>query len=76
MTMPVLVITGDDDELYAGSQARRAADALPDASFVEIADADHFKLYVRGDLIIPHLTAFLSRVTTESSGSRADGRPR
>ncbi len=67
MTMPVLVLSGDDDELYAGSQARRAASELADASFVEIADADHGKLYLRSDLIVPHLTAFLSRVTTESS---------
>jgi pimeloyl-ACP methyl ester carboxylesterase len=67
MTMPVLVLSGDDDELYAGPQARRAASELADASFVEIADADHSKLYVCGDLIVPHLTAFLSRVITESS---------
>jgi hypothetical protein len=60
--MPVLALTGDDDELYAGSQARRAAETLPDAEFVEIPDADHFTLYVRGDLILPHLTAFLARV--------------
>jgi pimeloyl-ACP methyl ester carboxylesterase len=66
MTMPVLVLSGDDDELYAGSRARRAASELADASFVEIAGADHGKLYVCGDLIVPHLTAFLSRVTTES----------
>lgn len=62
MTMPVLVLTGADDELYAGSQARRAAETLPDAAFVEIADADHFTLYVRGDLILPRLTAFFDRI--------------
>lgn len=67
MTMPVLVLSGDDDELYAGSQARRAASELADACFVEIAGADHGKLYVCGDLIVPHLTAFLARVTTGSS---------
>ena len=63
MTMPVLVLSGDDDELRAGSDARRAAGALGDASFVEIADANHGKLYVRSDLILPHLTAFLARVS-------------
>jgi pimeloyl-ACP methyl ester carboxylesterase len=67
MTMPVLVLSGDDDEMYAGPQARRAASKLADARFVEIAGADHGKLYVCGDLILSHLTSFLSEVTTESS---------
>jgi pimeloyl-ACP methyl ester carboxylesterase len=60
MTMPVLVISGDD-ELYAGSQARQAAETLPSGTFIEIPDADHFTLYTHGDLILPHLTAFLAR---------------
>jgi pimeloyl-ACP methyl ester carboxylesterase len=63
MRMLVLVISGDDDELLAGSDARRAAGALIDASFVEIADASHGTLYVRSDLVLPHLGAFLARVT-------------
>jgi pimeloyl-ACP methyl ester carboxylesterase len=63
MTMPVLVLSGDDDELYAGSQARRAAGELNDGSFIEIADADHFTLYVRPDRVLPHVRAFLSHVT-------------
>jgi pimeloyl-ACP methyl ester carboxylesterase len=65
MTMPLLVLTGDDDELYAGSQARRAAETVPDSEFVEIPDSDHFSLYVRSDLILPHLIAFLDRVMAE-----------
>jgi pimeloyl-ACP methyl ester carboxylesterase len=72
MTMPVLVLTGDDDDLYAGSQARRAAEALPDADFVEISAADHFTLYVRSDLILPHLTAFLDRVTAAPNSGPDD----
>jgi pimeloyl-ACP methyl ester carboxylesterase len=63
MTMPILVISGDDDELYAGSRARQAAETLPSGAFIEIPDADHFTLYIRGDLILPHLTAFLARVS-------------
>lgn len=59
MTMPVLLISGDNDERYAGSRARQAAGELPDGHYVEIPNADHFKLYVRGDLVVLHLMAFL-----------------
>jgi pimeloyl-ACP methyl ester carboxylesterase len=57
------ITVGDDDELYAGSRARQAAETLPSGAFIEIPDADHFTLYTRGDLILPHLTAFLARVS-------------
>jgi pimeloyl-ACP methyl ester carboxylesterase len=63
MTMPVLVLSGDDDELYAGSRARRAAEELADGTYVVIAGANHFALYARGELALPHLRAFLARVT-------------
>lgn len=69
MTMPVLVLSGDDDELFAGSRARRAAGELNDGRFIEIPDADHFKLYVRPDLVLPHVRAFLSRVTASQPTS-------
>ena len=62
MAMPVLLISGDNDERYAGSLAKRAAGLLPDAHYVKVPDADHFKLYVRGDLVTPHLRAFLRSV--------------
>lgn len=61
MTMPVLLISGDNDERYAGRRARRAAGELPDGRYIEIPDADHFKLYVRGDLVAPRIKAFLAR---------------
>ena len=63
MTMPVLLLSGDDDELFAGSRARLAASLLPDGRFVEVAGANHFTLYVRSDLVLPHVCAFLSQVT-------------
>lgn len=74
MSMPVLVISGDDDELFAGSRACLAARALPDATFAEIPDADHFKLYVRSDLVAPSLTAFLDRVSALHPHATARGK--
>jgi len=62
MTMPVLVVSGDDDELFAGIQAKRAAMALPDGGYVEFEAADHFALYVRSYRVVPVLRAFIARV--------------
>lgn len=62
MTMPVLVISGDDDELMAGSQARRAAASLPNGRFLEIPDADHPALYLDSARIAPALVEFLADV--------------
>lgn len=67
MMMPVLVVSGDDDELFAGLRARQAAAMLRDGRFLEIENADHAKLYLRGDLIAPHLMEFVMTVV--------DGRP-
>ncbi len=67
MTMPVLIVTGDDDELYAGSRCHLAASQLRDASVVEIPNAQHFTLYARGDLVLPHLCRFLARVATPAT---------
>ncbi len=64
MTMPVLIVTGDDDELYAGSRCHLAAARLRDAAIVEIPSAQHFTLYARGDLVLPHLRRFLARVVS------------
>jgi pimeloyl-ACP methyl ester carboxylesterase len=58
MTMPVLVFSGDDDELMAGSQARRAAAEIPDGRYLEIADADHPALYLDSARAAPHVAAF------------------
>jgi pimeloyl-ACP methyl ester carboxylesterase len=64
MSMPVLVLSGDDDELFAGSRARLAAATLSDGRYVQVSDADHFALYARSELVTPHLTDFLARVTS------------
>ncbi|HLT21437.1 MAG TPA: alpha/beta hydrolase [Thermomicrobiales bacterium] len=67
MTMPVLLLSGDRDEGHAGSRARRAAESLLDARFVEIPNADHFALYASGErLVLPHLRAFLDGQAAEA----------
>jgi pimeloyl-ACP methyl ester carboxylesterase len=41
LTLPVLVITGDDDRIVPTAQSIRLANELPDASLVVIANAGH-----------------------------------
>ena len=67
MTMPVLLISGDNDERYAGSRAKHAAACLPNGQYVEIPDADHFKLYIRGDLVVPSIRSFLAEQVAATS---------
>lgn len=63
MTMPVLLVSGDDDERYAGKRAEQAAAQLARGRYVEIPDANHFKLYIRGDLVLPFIVSFLNEQT-------------
>ncbi len=60
MSMPVLLISGDNDERYAGRQAKKAAGCLTDGQYVEIPDSDHFKLYILGDRVMLHLRGFFA----------------
>ena len=64
MTMPVLVVSGDGDELMAGTRAQRAAEEIPDGCYVEIADADHPTLYLSGERVMPVLATFLNEAAS------------
>jgi pimeloyl-ACP methyl ester carboxylesterase len=63
MNMPALVISADDDELMAGSRARRAAAGLPDGRYLEIPDADHPALYLQSHRVAPFVRDFISEVS-------------
>jgi pimeloyl-ACP methyl ester carboxylesterase len=60
MTMPCLLVVGELDPRLA--QVRQCASDLPNATFVGLPGWDHAAFAVRGDFVIPHLKAFLSRV--------------
>lgn len=62
MGMPVLVVSGDDDELMAGSLARQATGLLSDGRYIEISDADHPALYIDGSRVVPVIEHFLDEV--------------
>ena len=60
MIMPCLLVVGELDPRLA--HVRQCASELPNATFVSLPGWDHADFVVRGDLVIPHLKAFLSKV--------------
>jgi pimeloyl-ACP methyl ester carboxylesterase len=60
MVMPCLLIVGEKDPRLA--PVRQCASELSNATFVSFPECDHAAFAVSGDLVIPHLKAFLSKV--------------
>jgi pimeloyl-ACP methyl ester carboxylesterase len=60
MIMPCLLIVGELDPRLA--PVRECASKLSNATFVSFPECDHAAFAVSGDLVIPHLKAFLSKV--------------
>ncbi|HEY4684619.1 MAG TPA: alpha/beta hydrolase [Dehalococcoidia bacterium] len=63
MTMPCLVFAGEDDTAFAG--LHELAALIPNASFVSYPGLGHVQVYWRSDLVLPHVTAFLARVSSQ-----------
>lgn len=61
-TMPILVITGDDDRIVPTEQSIRLASELPDADLVVIPEAGHVPHEERPDKFIEAVQAFLSKL--------------
>jgi pimeloyl-ACP methyl ester carboxylesterase len=58
--VPTLLYRGTNDDPDLGA---RAAREMPNATFVALEGLDHAQAINRGDLVLPHVTAFLARVT-------------
>lgn len=60
MIMPCLLIAGELDPRFV--QVRQCASDLPNATFLGLQECDHAAFAVGGELVIPHVKAFLSKV--------------
>ncbi len=60
--VPALIYSGDDDEEDAGSNARRAAEMMPNATFIELPDTNHVQGLLNSHLILPSIVEFLRHV--------------
>jgi pimeloyl-ACP methyl ester carboxylesterase len=56
--LPTLIYCGDRDPAHEG--ARRAAEAMPTATFVSLPGRDHNGVVVASDLVVPHVRSFLA----------------
>ena len=61
LTMPCLIYAGDADPIHPRAEAY--VKLIPDATFVTLPGVDHWAGIYRSDLALPHIRAFLARVT-------------
>lgn len=59
---PALVINGERDTGVPVAVARRAADRMPDARFLEVADAGHWTQRDVPEVVVPAMLAFLGEL--------------
>ncbi|MBN1955932.1 MAG: alpha/beta hydrolase [Anaerolineae bacterium] len=62
VSMPALVITGDDDRIVPTAQSIRLAGELPDAELVVVPNAGHVPHEERPDLFVAAVIDFLDRI--------------
>jgi pimeloyl-ACP methyl ester carboxylesterase len=62
LTLPTLVITGDDDRIVPTSNTIRLANELPNASLVVIADAGHLPQEEQPQLFMEAVRNFLNKI--------------
>jgi pimeloyl-ACP methyl ester carboxylesterase len=65
ITVPTLVIVGEEDVLTPPREARAMAAAIPGARLVEIAEAGHVSCWERPDAFAAALADFLAELATE-----------
>jgi pimeloyl-ACP methyl ester carboxylesterase len=63
--VPVLVVGAVGDLLAPVEHSRELVDSLPDASYVEVADAGHMVLLERHDVVTSQLRELVDRVIAE-----------
>lgn len=59
MKMPCLVFAGENDPRLP--KVRECASALANAAFFSLPECDHLMAFMRSDLVLPHVGAFLSK---------------
>lgn len=63
MTMPCLLYVGESDFLYEG--AKECVKHMPNVTFVSFPGLDHGQTSQRSDLVLPHVTGFLTKVAQQ-----------
>ena len=67
LPVPCLIYVGDADTRHSQSEAY--VRLIPDATFVSLPGLDHMTGISRSDLVLPHVRAFLDRVTRQQASA-------
>jgi pimeloyl-ACP methyl ester carboxylesterase len=65
MAMPCLLYAGDADGFHPGVE--RCVKHMPNATFVSLPGLDHGEAMARSDLVLPHATRFLAKVSRQAA---------
>ena len=60
ITMPCLIFAREKTAEY--TNAEKAAQSIPNATFVALPGLDHVDTYFRDDLVLPYIKQFLGKV--------------
>jgi hypothetical protein len=64
MTMPCLVFAGEEDPIFAGS--KECVRSMPNVTFFSLPGLGHIDAFFRSDLLLPHVTEFLAKVSPQN----------
>jgi pimeloyl-ACP methyl ester carboxylesterase len=67
--IPALLYCGEGDGGH--DKARRAAEIMPEATFVLLPGLDHLGAYIASGVSVPHVRAFLSRMADSAAPSQS-----
>jgi pimeloyl-ACP methyl ester carboxylesterase len=67
ITLPALVVTGDDDRIVPTRDSIRLAGELPNASLVVIENAGHIPQEEKPQVFMQEVTRFLNRILAEQN---------
>jgi pimeloyl-ACP methyl ester carboxylesterase len=62
MTMPFLVLIGENDIFYPFQKEKELFSVVSDLTFIVLPGLDHHTSFVRSDMTLPHIKKFLARI--------------
>ena len=68
LTLPILIIWGENDTWVAPENGQRLLDALPNAELYSVPESGHLPMEERPDLFNSVLLTFLEKGTVQSGG--------
>ncbi|MBM3189889.1 MAG: alpha/beta hydrolase [Chloroflexi bacterium] len=75
LTLPILVITGDDDRVLPAELSIQLANALPNARYVLIGDCGHVPQEECPESFMEAVAGFLAGLELQEAGPGAEGSP-